>query len=265
MNKEQMLQVERNDLSNQAMIESVLAFQQQMMLYESAAKYIVTKVGIWQEEYRTRGVHVPIESCKSRIKHPVSIAKKLAKKGKEINLEAIDENINDIAGVRIVCPYIRDVYTVRNCLLSQQDIFLVEEKDYIQHPKANGYRSLHLIIEVEVPLSDSTELVRAEIQLRTISMDSWATLEHQLRYKEQHHLMDETINEELKSCAQLLYLSDCKMQQIAENLNVFDDVCDRGTGLLSHERDCNPVPLSPLSRPSPDIAYYSTFPKSVEK
>lgn len=228
MNNKQMIQKQimqiGNDQNNQAMVKSVLAFQQQMMLYESAAKYIVTKVGIWQEDYRARGVHVPIESCKSRIKHPVSIAKKLANKGKELRLETMNENLNDVAGVRIICPYIKDVYTVRDCLLSQQDIHLVEEKDYIQFPKTNGYRSLHLIIEVEVPLSDSTEFVRAEIQIRTISMDSWATLEHQMRYKERRNLQDDTINEELKSCAQILYLSDCKMQQIAEKLNTFSEV-----------------------------------------
>jgi len=220
MNNKQMVQIEKTDQGGSVIVESVLAFQQQIMLYESAAKYIVTRVGILQEDYRVRGVHVPIESCKSRIKSPVSIARKLAKKGEDISLEAISENLNDVAGIRIICSYIKDIYTVRDCLLSQQDIHLVEEKDYIRNPKINGYRSLHLVVDVEVPLTDTIEFVRAEIQLRTISMDSWATLEHQMRYKEQHILQDETINEELKSCAQILYLSDCKMQQIAEKLNI---------------------------------------------
>lgn len=203
------------------MIGFALQFQQMLILYDGAVKEIITKLEILKAEFHAKGMHEPIDTIKSRIKQPVSIAKKLEKNGMEISLDSMQNNLNDIAGIRIICPYISDIYTVRDILLSQPDISLIKEKDYIKNPKPNGYRSLHLVIEVDVSLSECTHRVKAEIQLRTIAMDSWATLEHQLRYKSSGVVSDE-ISEKLYNCAELMANADLQMEEIANELNAFD-------------------------------------------
>ena len=192
-----------------------LRFQQLIVLYESTVKSVLTQLEIFQEDFRVKGAHVPIQSCSSRIKEPLSIVRKLRKQGVELSLENIQNSLNDIAGVRVICPYLEDLYAVRDLLVSWRDFTLVEEKDYVRSPKPSGYRSLHLIADVTVHLSSGVQKARCEIQLRTIAMDSWATLEHQLRYKSKGMVSAEVANDLVK-CSEMLFASDLKMQQIAE-------------------------------------------------
>lgn len=198
----------------------MLQYQQLIMLYESAAKCVTMRLDIMGNESKVKGAHTAIRSVTSRIKEPVSIERKLRKKGVPITVDSIRENLNDIAGVRVICAYLKDIYTVRDLLVNGDYMTLLKEKDYIKSPKANGYRSLHLIVNVPVPLKEGTELVKCEIQLRTTAMDSWAALEHQLRYKRDLP-PDTAIDRELETCADLLYETDLKMQNIAEQISVF--------------------------------------------
>ena len=188
-------------------------YQQLMLLYEGGIKQITTKLDILNREHRVRGMRTPIETVKSRLKTPRSIADKLSRRGLELSIRSILENLNDVAGVRVVCPYISDIYAVRDMLLSQADVTLFREKDYIRHPKPNGYRSLHLVVEVPVYLSDSQQQVRVEIQIRTIAMDFWASLEHHLRYKTEADV-PESLRKRLQVCAEQISLIDAEMQDI---------------------------------------------------
>lgn len=146
-------------------------FQEIMMIYESAIKQIETKLEILNKEYKVTGRRNPIETVKSRIKSPESIANKLIKRNLPVTFESMTANLHDIAGVRVICPYISDIYTVRDILLKQPDIKEIEEKDYIASPKDSGYRSLHVVVETPVYLSNTEHHIKVEIQLRTIAMD----------------------------------------------------------------------------------------------
>lgn len=192
-------------------------FQQIMMIYESGIKQIETKLDILNKENKISGRRNPIETVKSRIKSPQSIAGKLEKKHLPISFEAMTDNLNDIAGIRVICPYISDIYSVKETLLKQPDIVLLEEKDYIKEPKESGYRSLHLVVETPVYLSDSTHQVKIEIQLRTIAMDFWATLEHELHYKTTTKV-PESVRRELKRVAENIAITDQEMEEIAIEL-----------------------------------------------
>ena len=155
----------------------------------------------------------PIESIKGRIKRPESIHKKLLKYGLDISIENIKNNINDIAGIRVVCSFLDDVYVLADALLKQDDITLIEKKDYIKNPKENGYRSLHLIVGVPIFLAHEKRIMNVEIQLRTIAMDFWASLEHQLRYKKDFVYTDEMLRE-LKECAETSSELDLRMENL---------------------------------------------------
>ena len=181
-------------------------------VYNSAIKEITTKLEILDEEFHTRYDHNPIHNIESRLKSPVSVARKLKKKGLPVSVESATQNLHDIAGVRIICPYIDDVYTVAGLLLSQSDITLVGKKDYIQSPKPNGYRSLHLTISVPVFFSDGGKDVTVEVQIRTIGMDFWASLDHELRYKSFDTPGDAIIR--LRDCAEDMARLDKEMQSI---------------------------------------------------
>ncbi|MCR4822687.1 MAG: GTP pyrophosphokinase family protein [Treponema sp.] len=196
-------------------------FQQIMMIYESAIKQIETKLDILNKENKVSGRRNPIETVKSRIKSPQSIASKLEKKNLPVTFESMTENLHDIAGVRVICPYISDIYSVRDMLLKQPDITLLEEKDYINSPKDSGYRSLHLVIEVPVYLSESTHNVKVELQLRTIAMDFWASLEHELRYKTTTKV-PESVRRELYRVAETIAMTDREMEEIAIELQNLD-------------------------------------------
>lgn len=196
-------------------------FQQIMMIYEGAIKQIVTKLEIVNKEYKVSGRRNPIETIKSRIKSPDSIAAKLEKRGLPVNFASMAANLSDIAGVRVICPYISDIYTVRDILLKQPDLKLIEEKDYIAEPKPSGYRSLHLILDTPVYLSQTKQNVLVEVQLRTIAMDFWASLEHELRYKTSSKV-PESIRRELYHCAETIAMTDREMEEIAIELQALD-------------------------------------------
>ena len=158
---------------------------------------------------------------KTRLKSLFSIREKLSSRGKELSVESIEENLNDIAGVRVVCSFTDDVYTLRDALLKQDDITLICEKDYIKNPKPNGYRSLHLIISVPIFLEHEKKSMKVEIQLRTIAMDTWASLEHQIRYKKDFEF-SQSMAEELLRCADLSAELDARMDAL-RNLTIEKD------------------------------------------
>lgn len=196
-------------------------FQNLMMVYESAIKQIETKLDILNKESVVSRKRNPIETVKSRIKTPDSIAAKLEAKNLPITFDSMMTNLDDIAGVRVICPYISDIYIVRDILLKQPDITLICQKDYIENPKESGYRSLHLVIEVPVYLSKTAHNVRVEIQLRTIAMDFWASLEHQLHYKNSCNVPD-SIRRELFRVAETIAMTDREMEEIALELQALD-------------------------------------------
>ena len=183
-------------------------------LYESAVKQLVLKLEILNSEFNTLYARNPIHHIESRVKSSESIAAKLQRKGSPVTLEAAVRDINDIAGVRVVCNYIDDVYRVAGMLERQEDLEIVKRQDYIETPNYNGYRSLHLDIRVPVYLSDRTEYVVAEIQIRTIAMDFWASLEHDIRYKADKSRLPEGINEEMLAVSGKIADIDRQMQDM---------------------------------------------------
>lgn len=188
-----------------------------MSCYRCAIMEIETKFRVLNERFSLAHDRNPINDIQSRLKSPESIRDKLLRKNLPFTLDAIEENIFDIAGVRVVCSFIDDIYMLAECLLQQDDIKLIERKDYIENPKKNGYRSLHLIVEVPIFLQDQKKLMKVEVQLRTIAMEFWANLEHQLRYKK--NLSSEIIaqtGKKLTECATLSNLLDTQMQDIKD-------------------------------------------------
>ena len=187
------------------------------MIYECAIKEVKTKLEILDSEFKVNSERNPIEYMQSRVKSPESIVNKLIKKGEKINSTSIKENLNDIAGIRVVCSFIEDIYHIAEMLKKQNDITLVKEKDYIKNPKPNGYRSLHLVLEIPVFFSKNVEQVRVEVQIRTIAMDFWASLEHKLYYKSIGNSQKE-IAKELKECADIISSTDMRMQEIQKRV-----------------------------------------------
>jgi len=181
--------------------------------YQAALREVKTKLEILNDEFQTRHSRNPIHHMEDRIKRPESIAQKLQRKGLPLTPQAAMEHLHDIAGIRVVCAYQDDAYIIARLLTGQDDIRLIETRDYIQHPKPNGYRSLHLIVEVPIFLSDGKMLVPVEVQIRTIAMDFWASLEHQLRYKETASV-PETLNQQLYEAAEKIAALDAEMQDI---------------------------------------------------
>lgn len=173
------LQSERPEM----LIQHAKPFSELMMHYRCAIQEVETKLNVLNNEYSLVYNRNPIESIKTRIKKPLSIINKLKKKGFPLTIESIEQNLSDIAGVRVVCSFQDDIYKLAEILAKQDDITVLEVKDYIQNPKPNGYRSLHLIIEIPIFLSHKKKPMRVEIQFRTIAMDFWASLEHTLSTK----------------------------------------------------------------------------------
>lgn len=190
-----------------------LPFRELMAYYRCAMMTVETKFHVLSEELGIQYDHNPIESIRTRLKTPDSILEKMVRRGFELSLDSIAENLNDIAGVRVVCPFSADVYMLADALLRQDDITLVQKKDYIASPKPNGYRSLHLIVTVPIFLAKEKRIVKVEIQLRTIAMDSWASLEHRLRYKQDIQFTDSMAHELLR-CAQLSAEFDQRMDHL---------------------------------------------------
>lgn len=184
-----------------------------MMKYKFALNEMETKVEILQEEFQLLHDYNPIEHTKSRLKSPESILNKMYRKGVDLTFSDIKNHIRDIAGIRITCSFISDIYRISDMLARQSDITIIEVEDYIKNPKPNGYQSLHLIVQVPVFMSDHEELVYVEIQIRTIAMDFWASLEHKIYYK-YSETVPENLLTELKEAAQTASALDQKMERI---------------------------------------------------
>ena len=202
---------------DESSLDKMQQFQELMMRYNAAIREVRTKVEVLNDEFSFRNSRNPIESITSRIKKPVSIAEKLRRMGCPLTLESVSENLNDIAGIRVICSFIDDIYMVAELLARQDDITVVRVKDYIQKPKPNGYRSYHMIVEVPVFFSDGKRPMRVEIQLRTVAMDFWASLEHQMKYKQDSAERPE-IAAELKSCAETIAATDARMLGIRRRI-----------------------------------------------
>ena len=188
-----------------------------MAYYRCAIMEVETKFKVLNEQFSLEYDRNPIESIKTRVKSMDGIIKKVRKKELPLTLEAIEENINDIAGVRVVCSFPEDIYLLADCLLRQDDIRLVEKKDYIQKPKESGYRSLHLIVAVPIFLQNEKREMKVEVQLRTIAMDFWASLEHKLRYKKDIPAdKAKYLEDEMLACAQISADLDMRMQNVRD-------------------------------------------------
>ena len=165
------------------------------------------------EEFSLEHERNPIELIESRVKEPASILEKMKRKGYELSVKQIEEKLNDVAGVRVICSFVEDIYYLASMLSAQDDLEVVKVKDYIKHPKKNGYRSLHLIIQIPIFLSSEKKYMRVEVQFRTIAMDFWASLDHKLKYKK-NVKNPELIVEELRKCADIISGVDVRMQEI---------------------------------------------------
>lgn len=197
--------------------DTAKALQEELMLYESAVEIMQAKLHILTKEFRLGEDRSPIDNIQMRVKSMPSIIEKMRRKNYPINLQSMRDNVQDIAGLRVVCPFLSDVYAVSEMLLRQEDVKLLRCKDYIRDPKPNGYRSLHLIVAVTVNLSDHTQMVPVELQIRTIAMNCWASTEHQLRYKKDVPI-PESVEESLRQCAELMRLVDEKTQLMADKV-----------------------------------------------
>jgi len=186
-------------------------------LYNAAIREMQIKLETLNDEFKIKYERSPIHHIESRLKSKSSIIKKLIARQSDVSIDSAKQNLNDIAGVRVVCCYIDDVYSVADMLLRQSDIKLIKRQDYIEHPNYNGYRSLHLDIQIPIFLSDKTEYVNVEIQLRTVAMDFWASLEHDLRYKSGKDTPEE-INMEMLICADEIAEIDRRMQDMYKRI-----------------------------------------------
>ena len=195
----------------------VQKYKRLMAYYRCAMMEVETKFNVLNEEFSLRYDRNPINGIKSRLKRLDSIQEKLNRKQLPFDLQTIETHIHDVAGVRVVCAFVEDVYLLAEALLKQDDVTLVEKKDYIANPKPNGYRSLHLIVTVPIFLEHEKRVMQVEIQLRTIAMDFWASLEHQLRYKKDF-VFTEEMAQELRDCAQLSAQVDLRMDSLRERL-----------------------------------------------
>ncbi|MGI6007018.1 MAG: GTP pyrophosphokinase [Ruminococcus sp.] len=201
-------------------------FSDMMMIYRCAIREVQTKLEVLNDEFSVRYRRNPIVSIKTRVKKPLSIARKMQKNNIPFTTEAMVENMHDIAGVRVTCAFIDDIYHIAQLLAQQDDIRVHRIKDYIQMPKPNGYRSYHMIVEIPVFFSEKKEYVKVEVQIRTMAMDFWASLEHQIRYKKQINDYEglEKISSELLECAEIIAQTDVRMQNIKEMIGEFCEI-----------------------------------------
>lgn len=196
-------------------------YSELMMKYNCAMLEIKTKLDVLNSQLSLENDRNPFESISCRIKTPKSIVEKLQRKGYPLTVDSIEQNLNDVAGIRVICSFRDDIFTLSKRLCSQDDIRVIEIKDYIKSPKPNGYRSLHLILEVPIFLLDEKKYMRVEVQFRTIAMDFWASLEHKVKYKKDILNSDE-ISFELKKCAEEISRIDTKMQDIHRKINYIE-------------------------------------------
>ena len=202
------------ELTNQEIIEFLKSqtdpFNSLMAYYKCALMEIETKFRVLNEEFSLQHDRNPIESIKTRLKSVDSIVEKMHRKNIPFSAENIEKNLTDIAGIRVICSFQEDIYFLASCLLGQDDVFLIEKKDYIANPKPNGYRSLHLIVETPIFLGSHKRIMKVEVQLRTIAMDFWASLEHKIAYKLVGNPPGNLMRE-LKACADMVDILDAKM------------------------------------------------------
>ena len=192
-------------------------FQQIMMMYTCAIREVRTKLEVLNDELSIRNQRNPIEMIKARVKKPESIVEKLQRRGLPVSLESVVNNLDDVAGIRVICSFIDDISAVADMLIRQDDVHVIAIKDYIKNPKTNGYRSYHMIIEVPVFFSDRKKNMRVEVQIRTMAMDFWASLDHQLKYKKTL-TNDMDISDEMKKCADIIAQTDAKMLEIRKQI-----------------------------------------------
>lgn len=198
-------------------IDETERYQELMMTYFAAMREVQTKLEILNDEFKVLKRRNPIEMIKVRLKKTDSIMQKLHRYGLSKTLDNIKQ-INDIAGVRVICTYFDDIYELANMLVKQDDVILVQIKDYIKKPKQNGYRSLHLVVELPVYFSTTKRMMRVEVQIRTIAMDFWASLEHDMKYKNNNNI-DPSLKDELRLCADVIADTDKRMQKIKAELD----------------------------------------------
>lgn len=204
----------------EAMQRNMMPVNELMTYYRCAIMEVQTKFNVLDAELSLQYDRNPIESIKVRLKSTDGIIRKLKRKGLTISLESIEKNINDVAGVRVICSFPEDIYMLADCLLNQDDIKLIAKKDYIKNPKKSGYRSLHLIIEVPIFLKNEKRRMKVEVQLRTIAMDFWASLEHKLRYKKNINPEEaEIISKELIECSEISAALDKRMEEIRNRID----------------------------------------------
>ena len=206
------VKLQKNEIKT-LMQNYALPYRELMSYYRCAMMEVETKFNVLNEELSLQYDRNPIETIKTRLKSPESILEKLHRKNHPVTVDSIEQNLNDIAGVRVICAFPSDIYQLEEAFLKQDDIRLVERKDYIANPKSNGYRSLHLIVEIPIFLHDHKRLMRVEVQFRTISMDWWASLEHKIRYKKGLQESDH-VNQELFECAQMSAELDSRMEKL---------------------------------------------------
>ncbi|MGI6118176.1 MAG: GTP pyrophosphokinase [Bilifractor sp.] len=210
-------------------------YQRLMMEYRCAIMEIETKLNVLNNEFAMSHNRNPIQTIKSRLKQPRSLLAKLKRKNLDVNMKNIEEHISDIAGVRIICSFPEDIYSIADLLLHQDDIRMLEIKDYIKHPKDSGYRSLHLIVEVPIFLSSGKKMRKVEIQCRTIAMDFWASVEHQLKYNKDLK-NTEQITRELKECADIITSVDFRMQELRGKIAYVEPVREEETEEKKEEK-----------------------------
>ena len=199
------------------LISQARQFQQVMMMYTCAIREVKTKLEVLNDELSVRNQRNPIEMIKSRVKKPMSIVEKLQRRGLPITLESMVDHLDDVAGIRVICSFVDDIYEVADMLVRQDDITVIAIKDYIKNPKPNGYRSYHMIVEIPVFFSDRKKPMRVEVQIRTIAMDFWASLDPQLKYKKEV-VNEKEISEELRQCAEVIAQTDQKMYEIRQQI-----------------------------------------------
>ena len=199
--------------------DNMMPLKRLMAYYRCAIMEVETKFNVLNEEFSLEYDRNPIETIKTRLKSTESIIKKLVRRNFPLTVDSIEANLNDIAGVRVVCSFLEDIYLLADCLLQQDDVKLIQVKDYIKNPKPNGYRSLHLIIEIHIFLKDEKKDMRVEVQLRTISMDFWDSLDHKLSYKKDIPEEEaKLLRQELLECAQISADLDVRMGEIKNRI-----------------------------------------------
>lgn len=197
-------------------------FLEMQQLYNAAIKELNTKLEILNEEFQVKYDYNPIHRIETRLKSPKSILEKLEKRDLPINFESVQENIQDIAGIRVICNYIDDIYKIEDFFSRQDDLKVIRVRDYIKYPKENGYRSLHLVLQIKIYLYDRIELIPVEIQIRTIAMDFWASLEHHLKYKADNEI-PKSLKDRLTNCSEVITKLDEEMQMIYKEVKNLDN------------------------------------------